>query len=445
MFKLESYLTPWLLGYLDKYVKLKPEDFQLSLWGGDAVFNNLDLRLNVVEELANIPIKFKSGLIHELRIHIPWTRITSESVVVTINTLEFVAKLKDHDSSSSQAGNTTGNSSFGNQNVSVDESMLKEQQQQQQQQMPAGYIQNIITKILFNIQLIVNNVIIKFVEEDMVLSFNMKSAECFSVNSKWEKIFISEINNSRDFHLRKILQLNDVTICLDKLESKTNNKINFYQDPLIYRFSIESRLDLHYTPITNSNNSSPANNFNQQLKSLKFNFYCKKFDISITDQQLPMVIRLIELIIAILNGNLKLPEAEKSLKSSESPQKALDIKNTSLNSVQSSAQNQMDTNKNEVNRKSQEDILMGVQEDNGKENQSLSQQEGWLSWAWSYVPSVTNILPLNESNSSEIQNENPKQIEIFIGFYVDQIVVNFKVGKFINGFCFLIHNPNAYS
>ena len=145
-----------------------------------------------------------------------------------------------------------------------------------------------------------------------------------------------------------------------------------------------------------------------------------------------MVIRLIELIVAILNGNLQLPEADKSVKSSEYPQKAFDMKNTSLNSMQSSAQNQMDTNKNEANRKSQEDILMDVQEDNGKENQSLSQQEqqeGWLSWAWSYVPSVTNILPLNESNSSEIQNENPKQIEIFIGFYVDQIVTNFKVRK----------------
>ncbi len=70
MFKLESYLTPWLLSYLDKYVKLKPEDFQLSLWGGDAVFHKLDLRLNVIEDLANIPITFKSGVIHELRIHV---------------------------------------------------------------------------------------------------------------------------------------------------------------------------------------------------------------------------------------------------------------------------------------------------------------------------------------------------------------------------------------
>jgi vacuolar protein sorting-associated protein 13B len=98
MFKLESYLTPWLLSYLDKYVKLKPEDFKLSLWGGDVVFRKLDLRLNVIESLTNLPVTFKSGLIHELRIHLPWTRITSEPVVVTINTLEFVAKLKDQSS-----------------------------------------------------------------------------------------------------------------------------------------------------------------------------------------------------------------------------------------------------------------------------------------------------------------------------------------------------------
>ena len=42
----------------------------MSLWGGDAVFNKLDLRLNVIENLTNIPVTFKSGVIHELRIHV---------------------------------------------------------------------------------------------------------------------------------------------------------------------------------------------------------------------------------------------------------------------------------------------------------------------------------------------------------------------------------------
>ena len=71
MFKLESYITPWLLSYIDQYVKLRREDFQLSLWGGDVVLNNLELRLASIQKLVpTLPIIFQSGLIHELRIHV---------------------------------------------------------------------------------------------------------------------------------------------------------------------------------------------------------------------------------------------------------------------------------------------------------------------------------------------------------------------------------------
>ena len=34
------------------------------------------------------PVKFLSGRIHELKIHIPWTSLGSDSVVITLNTLE---------------------------------------------------------------------------------------------------------------------------------------------------------------------------------------------------------------------------------------------------------------------------------------------------------------------------------------------------------------------
>lgn len=127
----------------------------------------------------------------------------------------------------------------------------------------------------------------------------MKSAEFFSVNEAWEKAFV-EIN-SQNLHLRKMLQLNDVTICLDRLENKKNNKINFYQDPLIYRCSFQSRFDFVHDNSTANLNSNGGNPI---LKLIKMNFYCQKFDVSITDQQLPMVIRLIELIIAISDGKL---------------------------------------------------------------------------------------------------------------------------------------------
>ena len=42
-----------------------------------------------------LPFTFLSGHIHELRIHVPWTKLGSEPVVITINTMECILKLKD--------------------------------------------------------------------------------------------------------------------------------------------------------------------------------------------------------------------------------------------------------------------------------------------------------------------------------------------------------------
>ena len=62
-------------------------DFQVSLWGGDAMFSNLDLRLDVLERELGLPFSFVSGHIHELHIHVPWTRLHAEPIVITINTI----------------------------------------------------------------------------------------------------------------------------------------------------------------------------------------------------------------------------------------------------------------------------------------------------------------------------------------------------------------------
>ncbi len=49
---LESYITPLLMGYVNKYIKnLKPSDLSLSVWGGDVVLQNLELNLDVLQQV----------------------------------------------------------------------------------------------------------------------------------------------------------------------------------------------------------------------------------------------------------------------------------------------------------------------------------------------------------------------------------------------------------
>lgn len=51
------------------------------------MFQNLELKLEVLEEELQLPINFLSGHVSDLKIQIPWTKIASEPIIITINTI----------------------------------------------------------------------------------------------------------------------------------------------------------------------------------------------------------------------------------------------------------------------------------------------------------------------------------------------------------------------
>ena len=222
MFKLESYIAPLLMGYIDKYVKLNRDDFQVSLWGGDVVLNKLELRLSAIEELIRLPLSLRSGWVHELRVHVPWTHLYSEPVLITINTIECTVKLRgSNDEKIQKVPSSKSLKDKRTQSLPVIDS-----------QTAPGYLDNLVNRILNNINIIINNLILKFVEDDIVLSLNMKSAEYYSVDATWRKAFTDL--TPEDLRLRKVLEINDLTICLD--QRNASGKIEHYQIPLLYRF-----------------------------------------------------------------------------------------------------------------------------------------------------------------------------------------------------------------
>ena len=192
--------------------------------GGDASLTNLDLRLDVIEHLFPIPMSIKNGHIHELRIHVPWTNFGSESVVITINTIECVLKLRN--SASDEASSTSSASP-----PSTTTSKKEVRQKSEEDELPPGYIQGYINKIFNNVNIKINNLILKFVEDDIVFSLNVRSAELYSVDSQWQRAFVEL--QQEDLTLRRVLEIHDLTVCLDKRNA--SGKIDYYQDPVIYR------------------------------------------------------------------------------------------------------------------------------------------------------------------------------------------------------------------
>lgn len=121
--------------------------------------------------------------------------------------------------------------------------------------------------------------------------------------------------------LRKVINFSDCTVCLDKRNA--SGKIEFYQDPLLYKCSFRTRLHFTYD---NINAKIPAVIKVRERERervftnvLMYRTGCVKcvlcvcvevhtmvecLKLSLTDQQLPMFIRLMELGVALYYGEM---------------------------------------------------------------------------------------------------------------------------------------------
>uniref|UniRef100_H2TTT5 Vacuolar protein sorting 13 homolog B n=1 Tax=Takifugu rubripes TaxID=31033 RepID=H2TTT5_TAKRU len=392
---LESYVTPLLMSYVNKYIKnLKPSDLQLSLWGGDVVLSKLDLKLDVLEQELKLPFTFMSGHIHELRIHVPWTKLGSEPVVITINTMECILKLRDGAQDDHESGSSSTSRSVSDSSKAVAKPRRLQQAAPSDPDLPPGYVQSLIRRVVNNVNIVVNNLILKYVEDDIVLSVNITSAECYTVDDTWERAFMDI--TAPDLVLRKMINFADCTVCLDKRNA--SGKIEFYQDPLLYKCSFRTRLHFTY------------DNINSKIPSvIKIQTMVESLKLSITDQQLPMFIRILELIIALYYGEIgghKEGDGEEQGGAIREPGAVLSGESDQFSSPDQCA---------------------------------LSEEtdEGWVSWAWSFVPAIINTEEENEDGVYQLRESggipsNPQQQTlkdpiVSIGFYCTKASVTFKL------------------
>ncbi|KAG5856963.1 hypothetical protein ANANG_G00013500 [Anguilla anguilla] len=403
---LESYVTPLLMSYVNRYIKnLKPSDLQLSLWGGDVVLSKLDLKLDVLEQELKLPFTFLSGHIHELRIHVPWTKLGSEPVVITINTMECILKLKD----GAQDDHESCGSSSTSRSASESAKALAKPRRVQQAapidpDLPPGYVQSLIRRVANNVNIVVNNLILKYVEDDIVLSVNITSAECFTVDDFWDRAFMDI--SAPDLVLRKVISFSDCTVCLDKRNA--SGKIEFYQDPLLYKCSFRTRLHFTYD---NINSKIPA--------VIKIQTMVESLKLSITDQQLPMFIRIMELGIALYYGEIGGP------KEGEGEEAGVHARETAVSMP--SVEGEGEAKALGGQYPNPELYAQGGEDD----------EQGWVSWAWSFVPAIVGAgeeegeegyYPEGEEGAPRSpQQHTPKDPVVSIGFYCTKASVTFKL------------------
>ncbi|XP_017585851.1 vacuolar protein sorting-associated protein 13B isoform X9 [Corvus cornix cornix] len=402
---LESYVTPILMSYVNRYIKnLKPSDLQLSLWGGDVVLSKLELKLDVLEQELKLPFTFLSGHIHELRIHVPWTKLGSEPVVITINTMECILKLKD--GAQPEDHESCGSSSTNRSTTESTKSAVKSRRVQQSASpdpdLPPGYVQSLIRRVVNNVNIVINNLILKYVEDDIVLSVNITSAECYTVDEFWDRAFMDI--SATDLVLRKMINFSDCTVCLDKRNA--SGKIEFYQEPLLYKCSFRTRLHFTY------------DNLNSKMPSIiKIHTLVESLKLSISDQQLPMFIRIMQLGIALYYGEIG------NFKDGESEDLICHTKDI-LGNITGTDDEASLVMQYPAQYTSQDPYL----------HQDDDQQQGWVSWAWSFVPAIVSYddeendsSGIDDGTAEQQKSQSLKDPIISVGFYCTKATVTFKV------------------
>jgi vacuolar protein sorting-associated protein 13B len=312
---------------------------QVSLWEGNVVFQNLELKLDVLDEELQLPFTFISGHLQYMKLEIPWTKIANEPITATINDLELVLKLKD-------MANLPQTRKPKNRKTSIEEDSS------------AGYLASLITKIVNNISIICNNISIKFLEDDIVFSMNIQHLSIYSADSKWKRAFI-DVASSTNVVFRKLINIIDLTICLDKRNSL--GKIEYVQEPFLYKCSIELRVFRKYNP------ASP-----EKHSITRIDLQTKTLNINISSQQFPMLVRLIDLVLALKSGRL---------------QESFGIKPAQAGASENSEEN----------------------------------EESWMSWMWN------NIVPtiISDDQQSDDLDINSKKIFEF-GTYIENGYLSLK-------------------
>ena len=232
---LEHTVGALITRFASKYIdNLDLSALRLSVFGGDVVLRNLELNLEVLRRdfAAGLPIEFQRGYVREIRIHIPWLKLASEPIELTIDTVELVASLLPPDTASGrrEAPDSSGASAeapaeLGGGSASAD-----------------GWMGPLLTKALFNMsvrkppralcsvqptvqqctvqpspqqpasphltpgtQVVVRNVVVKFVEERAVASLSLRSIEVHSAGAQWQRACVEPEGPSK--RLRKMVPL----------------------------------------------------------------------------------------------------------------------------------------------------------------------------------------------------------------------------------------------
>jgi len=287
--------------YLQKWLKNVTTE-HATIWGGEMVFKNVELRLDVLQEELGLPLVFTRGFIQELRVYVPLASLLRDSIKFTLTNLEVVASTP-----AEPVGLRTPkkNSSKRSQTPPQRTRHLSDARTADDAEKQPSWMHSVLQRVLQNIGVEIRNLVFKYSTDSYVSSVSWKALSLTSSNGNWEPAFANPEGETRAIY--KMLNVDDITWCLDALD--TGGK-TAYQTPLFNRESVAIRAILRSQPEGDITQHEPY-----QLPALQVDVQVPHVLLTVSQHQVTMLSMLVS-EVALMASKIAKAKATKDSPSS---------------------------------------------------------------------------------------------------------------------------------
>ncbi|KAG6546751.1 hypothetical protein Mapa_011940 [Marchantia paleacea] len=171
----EGLLYQLLAGYLGQYVKdIQREQFRIGLWSGQALLENVELRLEAFDYLQ-LPFSIKQGTVGKLRFQVPWQKLGWEPILIALEDVNLLAG--PHEESEWDAEASDRRALAAKKAALAAAEISKLSQRVSEDKSGETFLSYLSAKIIDNVQVTVSKVHFQYVDEttdpEAVFSFGI--------------------------------------------------------------------------------------------------------------------------------------------------------------------------------------------------------------------------------------------------------------------------------
>ena len=218
----ETLLEKLLLSKLGKYISgLDRENLKVGVWQGDIILNNVHLNPESLLRLQ-LPFILSVGMISELVIKIPWTRLSSSPIEISLNGLYILLHPQEKQNwEYSEHGEILKRKDMLDNLEKKTEDLTPEEEVKKK-----GFMEKLMGKIIDNIKITIKNIHIRleFVQDSREFSvgFCLESIESYTTDENWTSCFTDrhQVKNA-NLAIYKILKITGLSMYWIQISSKS--------------------------------------------------------------------------------------------------------------------------------------------------------------------------------------------------------------------------------